>query len=355
MSLIIAGILLMASIIKRNSKVLFFLLLFLMWLLMWGNTTSSDRISYIIMYNQIKGVTSSLPVEMGYQKMMLFMKALGVQFQVFLAFFSGIAYILITKTVFRYSKNPALVLTFYFLFPFLLDAEQVRSFLGMSLVLYAIKYLEKIDKKNICLYCLFCLLATTLQYSCVIFLVFLFVKFGKRTLVIVVSIMTSIFILLKRGYVIFNSILPKFVYVKLVSYLSGNITIKNIISVVFFLLIFGITIYLILKKKHGEINSASFYDVILKINIISIAFMPLVLYSDDFTRIPRAILILDYIVISNCIKKKITKKYELCLLLICLLIVGSRMAVYFVGGGYNSFIIPFFYEGSNSLPVFWDY
>ncbi len=354
MSLVVSGILEVIALIRRNSKLVFSLMVLMMWLTLWGDQTSPDRLNYQWMYEHVRGFSNVWRIEFGFQMMMIVSKNFGLGFQCFIAIISLISFWLLSKRILETSCNPAFVMAIYFLFPFLLDAEQLRSFLGMSLIIYATAYLEKHNKIDKAKYIMFCLLATSLQYSCFIFFLFLMVELSKKKVVIVTAILTTSIAFIKHFYTSLSAFMPFFVYTKLRNYLNKTTTFKNYLLALFFIFVSCITIYLIKHRKYYT-KESSFYEVVLKINIISFAFVPLVLFSEDFTRIPRSILILNYIVISNSIKKKLTRKFEVALVCVCLVIVGSRMLSFFLGAGYKSYIVPFFYEGSNSLPVLWDY
>ncbi len=347
MSFIIAGVLEVAGVVKRNSKIVFFLFLFFMWMLFWGNQTSPDHQSYKWMYQTISGITVSLDVEIGFQATMLLAKYMGMSSVMYFAIFGLIAYLLIARFILEYSENPAFVLCLYFLYPFLLDAEQKRSFMGTALVLFGFRYLIKGTKRGMIQYAICCIVAAMFQISCIIFLIFLAVAVKEKNVYKIAFGATVATASINIFLPIINKVLPAFAFQKLLRYLS-KFQMKNIISICFFLIIIVMGIW---GSRHlmeyADEKQKKFYEVCIHINVLSISFLPLVYLADDFTRLPRTILVMDYIVYANYIKKKITKRKQLLVFALALGLVGSRFLAYFLGAGMESYIIPFFVEGLN--------
>lgn len=71
---------------------------------------------------------------------------MGFSYQVFLFCISFVALILMSSTVYRYSYKPEMVLLLYFIFPFIIDATQIRNFISMAISIYAFRFLVDKDK-----------------------------------------------------------------------------------------------------------------------------------------------------------------------------------------------------------------
>lgn len=349
-NLITVGILEILGIIRRNKVYIYILFMIFLWLLLWNSLSGPDRNNYMFHYRMITGLNKEVHFEIGMQIIMLFCKKIGFSFQTFLAVYSGIAYILITKTVLKYSENPALVASFYFLFPFLLDSEQLRSLMGMAIMVYGITFLIEGSKKGYIKYGISCLVATLFHASCFVYFLFFFVFLDEKTIKkIVIMVIFFILLLLGNGRTIFTKIFPFLPINKVLAYFySENSNSKMIYSVLFFLLaflLFNYTIDQILKNKESNIVLVRYYKCIRKINLFCLSYLPLVAINDNFMRLPRSVFILNYIIISNYLGIRIKKKKQLLILLFAIALLGVRLFVYFIGAGFESFIIPYFYEG----------
>lgn len=71
---------------------------------------------------------------------------MGFSYQVFLFCISFVALILMSSTVYRYSYKPEMVLLLYFIFPFIIDATQIRNFIAMAISIYSFRFLVDKDK-----------------------------------------------------------------------------------------------------------------------------------------------------------------------------------------------------------------
>lgn len=71
---------------------------------------------------------------------------MGLPYQVFLFCISFVALALIGSTVYRYSYKPEIVLLLYFVFPFIIDATQIRNFVSMAICIYSFRFL--VDKNS---------------------------------------------------------------------------------------------------------------------------------------------------------------------------------------------------------------
>lgn len=349
-NLIIAGILEVLGIIKRKKKYIYIIFMTFLWLLLWHSISGFDRKNYIIHYNRITGLNKEVRFEIGMQMVMLVCKKMGFSFQMFLAIYSGIAYFLISKTVLRYSQNPALVSSFYFLFPYLMDSEQLRSMMGMAIMVHGIFFLIEGSKKGYIKFGISCLLATMFHSSCFVYFLFFFVFLGEKTIKkMVIAIVFFIIILLQWGRTVIQTIFPFLPIHKVLSYLySGVSNRKMVFSVLFFLLsfvLFNYTIDQVLKCRGNSGLLEKYYRCIKKINIFCLSYLPLVAVNDNFMRLPRSVFLLNYIIISNYLGKKIIKKKQLYILMVAIEVLGVRLIVYFLGGGYEQYILPYFYEG----------
>ena len=118
------------TVIFRRNKIVCSILVFLFWIAMTFNTTIADRGQYQNFYND----PIAAKEEWGYTHLQLVAKAMGLSFQVFFAIVIGLALLLMVYSVFKASLNPGWTLVFYLIFPFTMDAAQIRSFIAAAFI-----------------------------------------------------------------------------------------------------------------------------------------------------------------------------------------------------------------------------
>src|SRR5665648_248918 len=148
-------------------------LLTLMWILYGWNTGNADFINYNIEYNLNAVSSINYSQEIGFQLLCKLFYALGLEYNKFLIVISIVGLVLITSTVIRYTKNVAFVLAMYFLFPFMDDVVQVRNFLAMSIIIFALRFLIEKKKWSRTKYIIFVMIAFTFHYIALFYFLFL--------------------------------------------------------------------------------------------------------------------------------------------------------------------------------------
>lgn len=351
MNFIISGILECISIAKRNSRVVFYFFAIYLGLLFCGNTSTPDRSAYALVYHHITKLELNGSNEIGFQILMLIGKKLGISFYVFCGVICIISLTLLANAILRLTVNPALALCSYFLFPFVLNGEQMRSFLGMSIVFQGITFV--LEKRKYCwfIYFLLCVVGGLFHTSCFIYIIYLSIIIPRKMIKwIAVGVIAMFSIFRKRLNIIVKFIMGSFAR-KFDSYL-GEIHSKNnwIIYVVFYALIIVITLYYYRKFADKIPNQKRHIDfkAIYKINIVSIGLLILIYLNPNMERILELVLIMDYCVLSNLVGKKIKFFREIGIIFFLIAIPGTRFIAYVHGSGWNNYIVPYFIEGFGS-------
>ncbi|GKU31642.1 EpsG family protein [Clostridium folliculivorans] len=283
-----------------NIRFGFIIIFIIMWILFAFNTGNADYDVYKMSYDSM----SSFFNDVGYNSLALVFSYFGVSYQMFLAFFSLIGLLLIANTVFEFSQQPTKVFFLYCIFPFFFDIVQIRNFMAMAIVIYAIRYLIKFNNKNFIKYCLCILIASSFHTVALVYLIFLFVyikdikKLFKVSIILAtcgsIGILASIQLIRKTivGSILY-SLNPKILY-----YLSDNLQSKTrtlyIIYITCMLIITFIEYKIYFKRSNnlmhvndGETNKVL---VLLKLCILSSVFIIFVILDPTMFRIYRNVI-----------------------------------------------------------------
>ena len=334
---------LFGQLVKKNKKY-FYCFMFFMWILFWSRACTQDRAMYLVYYNQIHSMSVQSNLEFGFQAFMLFSKFLHLPFEGFVALFSGVAFILMSKVIVKCSINPVLVSGLYFLYPYILDADQIRSFFAVSIVLYGMQYLLWNFEHKILKYILFCCLASLFHITALFYIIYVFIVLDRKIAISIVGLFCCVFYLF-RGLLI--NILYKVAFRDITSkinyYLLNSNNENGIIVTGFFVVIFLLSILICaFQLKNNDIDR-QFAMKIIKMNILSFIIFPLLLLDNTFIRLPRLVLIMDYIMVSNMIGAKITKRKQFVYYFGFLGIVLLRFFAYCLGAGWETYFIPLFF------------
>lgn len=322
-----------------SNNILFFMLFLITWIIFGGNSDNADYQNYNAIYDFIKNNGSYSAVESGFEIICILFIKLGFDYQNFLVVYSFIGLLLVQSTVRKLTKNHNVVWLLYFVFPFLLDVVQIRNFMSMSIIVFAIRFLLEKKHLNIFKFIVLVLLASTFHVSSLFYLLLLLTKFSSKTiayLTIVISLIIQL--VLKTN----SAILMYFLNInKLETYLSSS---TSFIGVLFFLIYLIINlIFLILVQKAAtnfqlEKNKIKVINLILKINIIMLISYNFLIYDADFIRLQRNLLILNYVAFSIVIPyKKISKnKMILFLTSICVSMVFFFNWIFIISQTYES-------------------
>lgn len=183
----------LSVLLKKKSKVLLFLMLFILVILMGANTENPDIYAYQL--NYAKEDLDSL--EIGYWAIKRLCIYLGFDYKGFRVITSVLGFSLINHTVKKIINDQSLFYLAYFIYPFLLDVVQVRNFLAMALLIYAVPFLLNIHRFDNLRFIIFVLLAASMQTSAIVYLpIIFFIKKKKSVLFKVLYAEIVIFLIL---------------------------------------------------------------------------------------------------------------------------------------------------------------
>ena len=174
----------------HKSKIAEYGLLILLFILFAFEKSIGDYEGYLSMYDEIgKGVGRANEYEILYVLACSTAAKIGLSFDQMRYIFCVAEVLMIHGVIRKYTKNRALVLSLFMIYPALLDAELFRFLFGMSLVIYGLPYLLQGNQKGYLTYFVFVVLAALFHTSCWAFLIYFLLLIKKRrTLVIIVTV-----------------------------------------------------------------------------------------------------------------------------------------------------------------------
>ncbi len=349
------------SVIWRKNKWLFRFLFLLMFLMAAGDLTSPDKDAYVSYYETIRSINIHEDVEIGFQALMVFAQTIGLNFSQFIFVYVGICFCMLYRLFDRLSDNKAMALSLYMLFPYILDADQLRSYLGQLIILMGIVKLVQSKKPNIIKYLCYVVVAMLFQESCAIFVIYLLVLLDKKKVRKYILILSGVLLAGRYLIPVLASRLTAFNLRKVADYFTNTAGKSTwIIYALFYLAVILMTLYygsqgrLTARKRlddmidHGDLSlfEGAGNDVLLKANMISIALITLIPINPHFERLLRPVLMLDYITLTNMVGNRLRYKHEYVIVGSLLILCLGRFATYLLGGGWESYIEPLFFHGS---------
>lgn len=186
-SIIILLFFILYGLISQKSKVATIGLVLLLYILFAFEKSIGDYEGYLEMFDEIRvGFGRATEYEVLYVLSCSVAAKLGMTFDQMRYAFCIVEIGLIYSVIRKYTKNTALVLSLFFIFPALLDAELFRFLAGMTFVIYALPYLFQNTRKGYIAYFIFVVLAALYHTSCWLFLVYYLLAIRKRKRLILI-------------------------------------------------------------------------------------------------------------------------------------------------------------------------
>lgn len=314
---------------KNESKTVVALTLVVICLLMSGAgpeylsyNNSRDYKNYLLTYESLNDDKPYNDYEIGFTLLMKLGSSIHLDFFIFRLAVIAVCLILIYKFVIkRYAYNSNYVLMMYMIFPMIIDSEHLRNFIALTLLLIAVRFLEKKQASNniIFLVMIFisgCFHAGFFFYSS---LIFVNTKNKNRLIIIIVSVaifITLITIVNHNQIPFISLIISLFDNERALDYLGSTTKLGYLIPMLLQLTSIMLIYWSkkIISKKNKEQNeqiepTTKFKDhtplkeeeianLVFWINVIGIIFFPLFIMSLQFSRLIRNFLLLNIIVYS---------------------------------------------------------
>lgn len=339
---IISAILIIIGLIKKESKLLFYVAwLLLLILFLGGNTENHDRVIYMANYMDLAKGLHSANFEFGFQTLCKIGSALGLSYNQFLFVITFIAFALIANTIKQYTSDISYVLMLYFIYPFIWDTVQIRNFLVLAIIIYASRYIISYKKQYI-KYIICVLIASSIHITALFYLSLLLLAIkNSRKMYTLVGVVTATSVLFMPLIIKLSKL---FISVgKINAYTMSQTSMFTKFAVIIYCLTSIILVVIakkILAKEDQEENNLKktytkftfkikegrlrFFqeqreiikldaEAVFKINIICMLSLYFIMNSLHFFRLYRNIFVINYILFALALSKmdKNKKYYQL--------------------------------------------
>ena len=316
MGYLVAGTAFLLGLIKKNkTAVLIFVAACIFLLFGWSNGTADLKIFLNRFYNYESVSNTTEPV---FNFLMQLFNTLGLEYQhfvIFLALVYSAGIVVVCKLVSH--ENVAFPAAMMILFPLCMDATQQRQTLGMCVAWIALLCLMKIKRKYLSciLFSVFCLLATLIHISFIVFFVCIFAKlFNSRTVIVITLI--AIFVLFFLGPVFFRDIgFQIFAKEKVSRVFNMGLNyygLNSVMSAYFrIFMIFLSFMVPYLYTKYMTVRTIDSTSVLIcRLNIVILTILPFILFTVDFYRLQQTLILFNYCAISNwMVQPSLKKRY----------------------------------------------
>ncbi len=148
-----------------------------------GNAEKYDLVNYATTYANIQnGQSISSYTDIGYAWLCKTFGLMGFNFYQFRVVLFAVGLLLIFHTIRRYTRAACFFFLFYMCHSMLMDAGQIRNFLGTAIIVFALPYLLEDGKKNLVIYIVCVVLAALIHFSMCVYLAFAFLRAGRGIL-----------------------------------------------------------------------------------------------------------------------------------------------------------------------------
>ena len=160
---------------KNSKRVALLMVVYLFIIYTFCNGGSPDLSNYIMRYNdQVYGTA------IGFDLLMQLFSFLGIGFVAFKAVIGSVFLIILYKTISRCTKNVAMVLALFSIFPFLSSVAQIRNGLMAIIILYSLVVFIQDPKHDSIRYTIGVLIASLIHPTALFYLIFLISKKTNR-------------------------------------------------------------------------------------------------------------------------------------------------------------------------------
>jgi hypothetical protein len=328
-----------------------------MILLFGGIYNCADDPAYRNYYDLVaqKGLSGDGLTEIGFTLLVFVANKLGLSYTFFRTLVGLIGLLLLQNVAIKFTKKYSIVFLLYIIYPFVLDVIQFQNFLASSIIIYSMKYLIEVDKKNNWKYLIGILISVSIHYVAVFFIPFYFLrKVTVKDLFLICLLVVPFLCFITRSSII-PDLIKEVVGEDLMNGLSFYFKKANWGFLLLWarqLSIFGISYicYIVIKESDLSQSYKVFSEVVVKLNMyLIIICIPLMIFNGNFFRILRPLLFLDYILISQTIMINARKGfyYSILTAAICGFFLISDA---FTKANFLTVVTPFF---SNNLFLSW--
>lgn len=303
-SFVILILVIILGALIKNKKISAGILAFYMWLLLAFSYGNADYVSYENQFRYYNEINRSYSISnFGYQALCRLFYPLGVDYATFLIIEASIILILYYIFAVKNSRNPYLCLLLVCIYPFIIDTTQVRTFFAAALMITAISiYADGKGTRSYLGMMIFLILSFSIHFSFAAFLIFLLMPITQRKFIpvwidIVGLIEVLLFSNIGRVALLITS------QSQVDRYFSKGVSGLTVI----FLIVYFIIMYfpVLVTGRHldewfeEDSREKRFAEIVIKVNILMLIFVPYCFITNDFMRFFRSIFVLNYAMLIN--------------------------------------------------------
>lgn len=305
----------------KNFDKISFILLIILGILFWGNINNPDYYPYYDFYQNNENYYN---FEFGYVLVNNIISSLPIDYDFFLFIIFNMCLFLILNTIDLFDVKIWPILFLYSIYPFFFDVAQLRNFIGLSFFIFAFKYLLY-NKKII--YIILTMIASSFQILFIVFVFFILIRSRFIRFIMLIPI-TAIFILIinDKNIIWFNNLMT---YLSLdITYLSnkGN---YGFIIYIFAHLFMIFSIWLGIRNIKLDPNNfkLQILNKVTLLNYYLISFYPLLMINNNFFRIYRDIILINYAALITIVQFLPNRKMKVNFIII--IIINATLYVIF--------------------------
>lgn len=266
--------------------------------------------------------------EAGYTFLITVFHNIGFEYRTFFVMCSFFEVNVILWFVRRNCSKPIIALGLFMFYPMVVYFQYTRNILAFSFVLIGIDCILQKKKFYIYKYVICVLLAASIHFSSLFFLLYLPARLMNRKKVVTGTLIGVILLYMTKFISFIASFLTKYLGEGKTSIILGTINYEGIFGRVFslcYVIIIFFLVYMLLKEIYYVDMSDDNSNFLVNINILSLLFIPLTLnFGSGFARIPTLLFLLNecfFVNKVNLIRKQ--RKRIIVYFLIALMLFGS--------------------------------
>lgn len=297
----------MSSVKLTNTRIQFAFYISIctiIWILCCLNTDNADYIvyrNYYYAYGTGDFQLIDYHMEWAYRLLCQLFYNLGFSFVQFRIFFMSIVLFLTSNSIWKYAKNPVLILILYFIYPFFVQCVQIRNAMAISLIIYALRFLNK--KYGVIKYIAFVLIASLFHVSAIVYLLLALKKDNsfciKAGILGALAVAFINIFLMPTILQIFANATGNTRFLRYSGKISLDIAVKHMIPMA---LLYLILLYCYCSR--GK-NINNYYGMLsFQIVMLSLIYIPFIIIDINYSRLYYFLLPIYYIAISNLASQK---------------------------------------------------
>ena len=321
--------------------------IFLFIMLGWARGAYDIEIG-ILRYNNFADFQSF--TEVGYSILIELAHKLNLDYR---DFFLLTAFAELTTLFWFVKKNTVkspIVLGIFLIWPLCTFFQYTRNLLAFTFIIIGFDYLINHKKHYGLKYIFCCLLAASIHFSSLFFLLYLAISFLSKKTTFIVTILGFILLYFSFGLSLFSYLIEVFVGTTRAGVVARSVNepdgmVGRTLGILLYILMF-FSMYLILEKIYKVKMTDRKSDLIYKINTLSILFIPLTIYYGiGFARFPILIIIFNYCFFVSKISYLKAQKKRLFLYLILSIFILGILYINARNEEYRNLVIyPFFQQ-----------